>query len=245
MLDRARNKGVTYIVVPGIDLDTSRRAVRLAEDHPELYAAVGVHPSEASSWDENTLNELRQLASHPKVAAVGEIGLDYYRDASPRPAQLAVFKIQLDLAQEMNLPVVVHNRESTQDTWRELLAWHARLSSQDSPLSGTAGVLHSFEGSLEQALDLTRQGFFIGINGAVTFKNARLRQEVVARLPLDKLLVETDAPFLAPHPHRGKRNEPAFVAYTVEKVAALQQKSYDSIARITAENAARLFRWEL
>lgn len=244
ILERARERGIRRILVPGIDIETSRMAVALAEQHEELFAAVGVHPSDAGTWQEDTLSTLRELAQHPKVAAIGEIGLDYYRDHAPRPLQREVFHAQLALAAELNLPVVIHNRESLEDLWNEISAWQEMLVQSGSSLAQHPGVLHSFDGTLQTAQQAIEKGYFIGISGPVTFKNARERQEVVTRLPLESLLIETDAPYLTPHPHRGKwPNEPANVTYVAEKIAELHGETVETVVRITWENAARLLNW--
>ena len=178
------------------------------------------------------------------MVAIGEIGLDYYRDRSPRPLQRQVFHEQLELAAEMSLPVVIHNRESIEDVWNELSAWQARLARDGSALASQPGVLHSYDGTLETARQAIEKGFFIGISGPVTFKNARERQELVSALPLKNLLVETDAPFLTPHPHRGQwPNEPAYVAYVAEKIAELHALPLATVTWTTWENAAKVFHW--
>ncbi|HEX9019144.1 MAG TPA: TatD family hydrolase [Anaerolineaceae bacterium] len=244
VLERASARGIGRILIPGIDVATSRLAVALAEQHDWLYAAVGVHPGEASTWKDDTLTILKELARHPKVAAIGEIGLDYYRDRSPRPLQREIFQAQLALAAELGLPVVVHNRESLEDLWSDLSAWHDALVRGNAPLARRPGVLHSFDGSLSTATQAIERNFFIGISGPVTFKNATERQSVVTGLPLDHLLIETDAPYLTPHPYRGRwPNEPAFVAFVAEKIAALHQQPVETVTRITWENAAQLFDW--
>jgi len=245
ILERAWACGLSRILIPGIDLETSRSAVAMADRHPSIYAAVGVHPGDASTWDEQTLPALRELAQHPKVVGIGEIGLDYYRDRSPRPLQREVFRAQLALAGELGLPVVVHNRESTDDLWVELSAWQAELSQNNAPLAQRPGVLHSFDGSLAFAQQVISKHFFIGISGPVTYKNAQERQSTVAGLPLDHLLIETDAPYLTPHPHRGKRNEPAYVALVAEKIAALHGVALEQVHQTTWDNAAKLFRWRV
>ena len=244
ILERAWERGLRRILVPGIDLATSRSAVALADQHPNLYAAVGIHPGDASTWSEHSLSELRELASHPKAVAIGEIGLDYYRDRSPRPLQRQVFRAQLELAGELGLPVVIHNREATDDLWAELSAWQTELSSASSALTQHPGVLHSFDGSDSFARQAISSGFFIGISGPVTYKNARDRQELVTGLPLEHLLIETDAPYLTPHPYRGRRNEPAYVTLVAEKIAELHGQGVEAISRATWENAALLFGWE-
>ena len=243
ILHRAGESGVGRILVPGIDLETSRQAVALAEQHDAIYAAVGVHPGDASSWTADTLPQLRALAEHPKVVAIGEIGLDYYRDRSPRPVQRQVFAALLDLAAELGLPVVIHNREALEDLWTMLVEWRESLARQGSLLAEKAGVLHSYDGSLETAQQAIANGFSIGISGPVTFKNALDRHQVAAGLPLDHILLETDAPYLTPHPHRGRRNEPAYVALVAEKIAGLHSQPIETVTRATWENAAKLFDW--
>jgi TatD DNase family protein len=243
LLERAWQQGLARILIPGIDITTSRSAVHLAEQYENLYAAVGVHPGDASTWNDESLPVLHDLARHPKVVAIGEIGLDYYRDRSPRPLQRQVFHAQLELASEEALPVIIHNRDSIDDLWAELSAWHTALEQTRSPLAGRPGVLHSYDGSLAVAQNAIEKDFFIGISGPVTFKNAPERHEVAAGLPLDHLLIETDAPYLTPHPYRGRRNEPAYVAYVAEKLASLHQQPLESTVQITWENAARLFNW--
>lgn len=244
VLQRAWERGIGRILIPGIDVETSRSAIALAERHAPLYAAVGVHPGDASTWTAETLSTLRELARHPKVVAIGEIGLDYYRDRSPRPLQRQVFDDQLELAAELNLPVVIHNRESFDDVWGALSAWQAALARAGSPLAERPGVLHSYDGSAEIAQKIIEKGFFIGISGPVTFKNAGERQAVVTALPLDHLLVETDAPYLTPHPFRGRwPNEPAFVAFVAQKIAELHGLPLETILNTTWQNATKVFNW--
>lgn len=243
-LERAWEAGVERILIPGIDVETSQQAVALAEKHANLYAAVGVHPGDASTWNNESLAILKELAQQPKTVAIGEIGLDYFRDRSPRPLQREVFRAQLALAAEVGLPVVIHNRESINDLWGELSGWQKELEQSGSPLSQRPGVLHSYDGTISTALQAAEFGFFIGISGPVTFRNARERQEVVARLPLDRILIETDAPYLTPHPYRGKRpNEPAYVAFVAEKIAELHGQPVETVTRATWENAEQLFHW--
>lgn len=243
ILERAWERGIERILIPGIDVATSRAALELSERSPKLFAAVGVHPGDASTWTPDTLHILRDLVQHPKVVAIGEIGLDYYRDRSPRPLQREVFRQQLELAAESNLPVVLHNRESLDDLWAELESWQEQLAQDASPLASRPGVLHSYDGDLTTAQKAIAKGFFIGISGPVTFKNARDRQQVAANLPLDHLLMETDAPYLTPHPYRGRRNEPAYVALVAEKIAELHQQPVDSVIQATWNNADQLFYW--
>jgi TatD DNase family protein len=243
VLARGREAGVERVLNPGVDLDSSRAAVDLAESRSQVYAAIGVHPNEANSWSEDTLLHLRQLVRSPRVVAIGEIGLDYYRDRAPRELQKRAFQEQLALATELELPVIVHNRQAAADILEILSAWQAGLVTAGAPLAAKPGVLHSFSAGLEAAFQAIELNFFIGITGPVTFRNAPDLQEVVAKLPLDHLLVETDAPFLAPHPYRGKRNEPAFVRLVADKIAELHGESFERVSQSTSANAQRLFTW--
>ena len=234
VLTRAIDAGVTGVINPGTDLETSRRAVVLAERYDSVYAAVGVHPHEASTVDDQMLNELRRLASHPKVVAIGEIGLDYYRDLSPRARQRAAFEAQLTLAADLGLPVIIHQRESAIDVMASLRAW----ATGEHP----GCVLHAFSGDEAMADEAVSLGLLIGVGGPVTFKNARRLLDIVPRLPLNCLVIETDAPYLAPHPYRGTRNEPAYVALVAERLAQLRGSSHDELACQVTANTLRLFR---
>ncbi len=240
---RARVSGVQRIVNPGINLESSAFAVNLSKKYPEVYAAVGVHPNDGLSWERNSISQLREIAKHEKVVAIGEIGLDFYRDRTPRELQEKIFKEQLDLAAELNLPVVIHSRESLSEVLDILEEWRNNLNHTQTSVSKYPGVLHSFSGDEQHAERAISLHFFIGITGPVTFRNAKDLQDLVIRLPLRELLVETDAPFLTPHPHRGKRNEPANVKLVAEKIAELQQEAYNTVTDITTDNASRLFGW--
>lgn len=251
VIQRAEAVGVARILIPGLTLDSSRAIVKLTESHPILYAAIGVHPTETLDFKPETLDELRKISLHPKVKAIGEIGLDYYWESAPHEHQLRVLREQLELAAESSLPVVLHLREAkdalegdcASDMLQILGEWVADLKSRNDPLAERPGVLHSFSGSLATAQAAIQLGFYIGITGPVTFMNAQKRQEIVAQLPLERLLIETDAPFLAPHPHRGKRNEPAYVRLVAGKIAELHSTTEGHIAEATSANAARLFGW--
>ncbi|MCI0518924.1 MAG: TatD family hydrolase [Chloroflexi bacterium] len=243
MLARARQAGVVRMLNPGIDLASSQAAIRLAEEHEAVYAACGVHPNDGQRWKSDTKNQLRTLARHPKVRAIGEIGLDYYRDRTPREMQKHIFQEQLDLASEIGLPVVIHCRQAVEDVLAMLAAWRAGLVAAGSPLADRPGVLHSFSEDGASAHRAVEMGFFIGFTGPLTFQKAQELREVAASLPLERILVETDAPFLTPHPHRGKRNEPAHVRWVAEKVAELHRITAEKAAEQIYLNSCQLFNW--
>jgi TatD DNase family protein len=217
--------------------------VKLAEEYEEVYAGVGVHPNDGLSWDSKTKDRLRKLTAHPKVVAIGEIGLDFYRARTPKKLQLEIFNEQLELAAELDLPVIIHSRESIAEVLEIIIEWHRGLEASHSRLVDHPGVLHSFSGTEEFALRAQALNFYIGITGPVTFRNASELQKLVIRLPLQRLLIETDAPFLSPHPWRGKRNEPANVRLVAEKIAELHQEAYNYVTNITTANAKKLFNW--
>jgi TatD DNase family protein len=252
VLRRAEQAGLTRILIPGLTLTSSRSAVKLAESHPMLYAAIGVHPTKASGVEPAAMNDFRILAQHPKVKAIGEIGLDYYWDSTPHDHQQKVLKEQLALAAELQLPVVIHFREKGDvssgecafDLMKILEEWETGLRHEKSPLAERPGVLHSFSGTLKMAQAAMGLGFYMGVTGPVTFENSRCRQELVAALPLDRILIETDAPFQTPHPHRGKRNEPAYVRLIADKIASLHTCTTEQVAAATSENSWRLFAWK-
>jgi TatD DNase family protein len=251
VIERAKKAGLVRILIPALSVTSSLSAIKLSESHPMLYIAIGVQPNESLTWDNASISALRELAVNPKVVAIGEIGLDYYWDSAPHDHQQRVFREQLNLAAELELPVVIHLREKSDavngpcydDALNILDAWVAGLGSDKEALRKNPGVLHSFSGSLGTAQQAIGLNFYIGITGPVTFKNAQYKQEMVAQLPLERLLIETDAPYLTPHPYRGKRNEPAFVAEIADKIAGLQSRSQEEVASITTSNADRLFSW--
>jgi TatD DNase family protein len=251
VISRAEQVGLVRILIPALSVESSLSAVKLAESHPMLYAAIGVQPNESLTWGKSSIPDLRKLSSNPKVVAIGEIGLDYYWDAAPREHQQRIFREQLDLAAQLELPVVIHLREKgdavsgpcADDAMRILEEWVAGLSSGIEALRKNPGVLHSFSGSKETAQQAIGLNFCIGVTGPITFKNAKYKQEMFSKLPLNHLLIETDAPYLSPHPHRGKRNEPAFVCEIADKIAQLQSCSQEEVAAVTTANAGRLFSW--
>jgi len=229
VIQRARDAGLVAVLNVGIDLPTSRAAVALAREVAFVYAAVGIHPHQAKTFTVDALDALRALAKEPKVVAIGEIGLDYYRDYSPRAVQREAFSQQLALAAELDMPVVVHSREAHDDVLTTLRDGQGR------------GVLHSYSAGPGRLDDVLGLGFSIGLSGPVTFPTATRLREVAARVNLERLLIETYCPFLTPEPHRGQRNEPAYVRYVAEAVAGARGVPVEKIARATAENAARLF----
>jgi TatD DNase family protein len=231
VVERARAAGVMRIITVGYDIDSSRRGINLAGSLPGVFAVVGVHPHDAAAAPPDYTEALRRLAREPRVVAVGEIGLDFYRDLSPRPVQREVFAAQLRLARELGLPVVIHCRDAHGEVYEIL----------KRETAGLAGVMHCFSGSWEEAKRFLALGFHISIAGPVTFPQSTKLVEVARRVPLDRLLLETDAPYLTPVPHRGKRNEPAYLVHTAQKVAEIRGISLEELASATTANAARLF----
>lgn len=243
VLQRAEEAGIVWIVNPGIDLHTNQAAINLASTFPKLIsAAVGVHPNYGQAWTADIIPTLKEQAQQPGVVAIGEIGLDYYRQHTPFDQQRQMFKEQLALAAELDLPVIIHNRDATEDLIEILTVWHKQLLKDNIPLANRPGVLHSFSADYATAQKAVAMNFFIGISGPVTFKNAPIRQEITRKLPLDHILLETDAPFLAPHPHRGKRNEPAYIPHIAQIIASLHGTNIEKVAEATYENACKLFK---
>jgi TatD DNase family protein len=243
LLERARAAGVRLIVNPGIDLHHCRQAIALADQIAELYVAVGIHPNSSDQFDSTTVDELRQLASHPKVVAIGEIGLDYYWKLVEPQQQKQAFKAQLALAAQLGLPVIIHCREANQDVAELLEEWVNLPETRHSPLAARQywGVLHAFPGDLQMALRAYDWNFVLGLGGPVTYKNAKNLHELVPQLRLDRLMLETDAPYLTPHPYRGQRNEPGYVKLVCTQIAYLTQKSFDEVAQQTTKVATRFF----
>jgi TatD DNase family protein len=235
VLKQAEEAGVDAIVTAGSDLASSRRAVALAGQYEPVYAAVGFHPHEARKMTAGDIQELRDLAAHPKVVAIGEIGLDFYRNHSPREAQFDAFRQQLTLAAELGLPVVVHARDAEAEVEEELTTW-----AQDGSLRHA--LLHCFSGDLAQAERYAALGFLVSFAGPVTYPKNDELGTITRRLPLSHMAIETDAPYLPPQGHRGHRNEPAHVAVVAERIAALRGLSFESIAEATSVNAASFFK---
>lgn len=231
VIKRATQAQVNTILVIGFDLETSINAIELAVKYDNLYATVGMHPHDAKKLSQDTLKTFRELINHEKVIAYGEIGLDYYRNLSPKEMQKAAFKAQLDLADENNLPIIIHNRDAYMDILPILEARRGKVR----------GVLHCFTGDVELMHRSLQIGLHIGIGGIVTFPNAKDMQDVAAAVPEDKLLIETDCPWLTPQFRRGKRNEPAYVVAVAEKIAQLRHTSTEAIGEITTKNFNALF----
>lgn len=245
LLARAEEVGVLAVINPGTDFASSQKAVDLARRFEAVYAAVGIHPNYGEDWDVDSVQQLAELAQNPKVVAIGEIGLDYYRDRTPREKQMQILLDQLDLAADLGLPVIIHNREAGKDLMPVLSAWQSNLVAQDSPLADAPGVLHSFSADLALAEKALAHNFRIGFTGPITFRNAPELQALAAELPLESLLVETDGPYLSPHPHRGRRNEPGRVKIIAEKLAELKKMTFDRLAEVTTANALSLFNMEV
>ncbi len=252
VVDRALAAGLARVLTPGTNLSSSARCIEIAAQHPCVYAAVGIHPTEMEPVSSQSIDRLRELARRPRVVAIGEIGLDYYwvTDQAQRGREREWLQVQLLLASELQKPVVLHAREHAdahhgpcmEDLLKLLEDWLLGLQTQ-ARRPALPGVLHSFSGSLDAAERALALGFFIGVTGPITYKNAEARREIIARLPLDHLLIETDAPFLAPVPQRGKRNEPAYVTHIADKIADVQSRTVEEVVAVTGDNAARLFSW--
>jgi TatD DNase family protein len=237
VLERAVERGVTRIICIGTDLPSSRKALDLAEAHAGVYATVGIHPHDAKTADESSLTQLREWARHPKVVAIGETGLDFYHDFSPRDVQDRVFRAQIALARDVGRPLVIHDRDAHE-------AVVAALEEEEAWALG--GVMHCFSGDYVLARKVIERGFYVGFTGTVTSPNARSTQSLVSALPLEACLLETDCPYLTPYPYRRQRkrwrNEPAFVRFVAEKIAELRGLSLAEVAVATTANAERLFR---
>jgi len=233
VVKRAQKKGVEKIINVGFDGSSSERAVKLTEKYDIVYAAVGVHPHDAKKADDDTYELLYNLTKRDKVVALGEMGLDYYRNLSPRELQQEVFRTQISLAKEVDLPIVIHDRDAHGDTLKIIKQERASL---------VGGVLHCFSGSSEMALECIKMGFYISFAGPVTYTNARRLRKVVEDVPLERMLIETDCPWLSPEPQRGKRNEPAYVQYVAEKIAEIKNMPLEEVIRITTKNAKDVFR---
>jgi TatD DNase family protein len=232
-IKRALAAGVKYMVVVGFDRETIPLAIEIAEQHKTIYAAVGWHPVDAIDMTDRELEWIEELSAHPKVVAIGEMGLDYHWDKSPKDVQIEVFRKQIRLAKKLNMPIIIHNREATEDIIEVL---------KEEDAASVGGIMHCYNDSADYVQTCLDMNFYISLGGPVTFKNATLPKEVAVQVPLDRLLIETDAPFLAPHPYRGKRNEPAYVKLVAKKIAELRGMTLEEISEATTRNAISLFR---
>lgn len=232
IINKLMANGIEMVLNPGADLATSKKAVKLAEEYSFIYAAVGCHPHDSKYMNEETMNIFRELSKNKKVIAIGEIGLDYYYDNSDRETQKKWFREQIKLANELDMPYIVHDRDAHEDLFRIM---------KEEAKSNTRGILHCYSGSVEMAKEFIKLGFYISLAGPVTFKKAKTPKMVAKEIPLDKLLIETDSPYLTPEPYRGKRNEPMFVKYVAEEIANIRNVSLDVIAESTNKNFRKLF----
>ena len=254
MIQRALDASVERMLVPALELESCKAVIQLANSHSNIFAAVGFHPTDIEGWDDMSITNLRNLVqTEKKILAIGEIGLDYYwvKEAEKQAQQREVLRQQLNLAQEVSLPVIIHMREEN-DAWfgqasidllKIITEWQNELQAQDHPLAKKPGVLHSFNGNLETAQKAIQHNFYIGVTGPVTYKNAEEKRQVIRQLSLARILIETDSPFLTPVPHRGKRNEPAFVAHIADKIAEIHNTTREQVAQITSDNVQHLFGW--
>jgi len=232
VINRATQNGVDYIVVPATDIKTAKEAIALSEKYEQIYAAVGVHPHDTKDWDDSLIKEIEELTKHPKVVGIGEIGLDYYYDFSPKGQQIKAFKAQLDLSLKLELPVVIHNRDSDEDMMKII---------QDYCGTGLKAQFHCFNASLDDAIEFMRMNHFISFTGNITYKKSDSLREILKSVNLNHLLLETDSPFMTPVPFRGKRNEPANVKYVAQQVADVHKLSIENVGRITSLNTFRFF----
>ncbi len=235
VIERAREAGVEKMVVVGFDRKTIERTMKLIDEHEDVYGVIGWHPVDAVDCTDADLDWIEELSKHEKIVGIGETGLDYHWDKSPKDIQKEVFKKQIALAKRVKLPIIIHNRESTEDCVEIL---------KEENAGEIGGIMHAFSADENTADEVIGMNFHISLGGPVTFKNAQLPKDIAVHVPLEKLLVETDAPFLTPHPYRGKRNEPSYVKLVAEKIAELRDMPYEAFAKATTQNAERLFNFK-
>lgn len=238
IIQRAKEHGITRIINPGTDISTSQGAIELADKYEGIYAGVALHPNSTATWSPEAIVTLEHLAMHEKVVAIGEIGLDYYWDKSPKKVQRAAFEAQLSLAAKLKLPIIIHNRDASEDVLEVLRSWIPDLPDE---LKSRPGVFHSFSAPQDVADEALDMGFYLGFTGPITFKKADELRAVASTVPLDRILIETDGPYLTPHPYRGKRNEPSYVRFVAERIASLHNISDEAFAKQSTSNAERLF----
>lgn len=233
IINRLKEKNITKVINIGADIESSVKSISLAEKYDFIYASIGVHPHDVENMSKDDINELKSLASNKKVVAIGEIGLDYYYENSPKEAQKLWFREQINLAKQVQLPIIVHTREASKDTFDII---------QDTKAYELGGVIHCFSGSKEMALKYVDFGYYIGVGGVVTYKNAKKLIEVVQAIPLKNILIETDSPYLSPVPNRGKRNDSTNLKYIIEAIAKIKDISEDEVITTTYNNGLNLFR---
>lgn len=232
VLNRAKENDIDFVIVPATDLKTAKESIALAEKYQQVYSTVGIHPHDTKEWNDSLIAQIEELARHPKVVAIGEIGLDYYYDFSPKDKQIKAFKAQLDLAVKLQLPVVIHNRDSDEDMMDIVQSYCG---------TGLKAQFHCFNGSIEDALEYMKMNHFISFTGNITYKKSDSLRETLSKIDLNHLMLETDSPFMTPVPHRGKRNEPSFVKIVAQQVAEVHKLSIKDIGRITSLNVFRFF----
>lgn len=232
VIQRAKDSGVDYIIVPATDIDSCTKVIELTQKYDMIYGTVGIHPHETKNWSNNNISVLEEFSKHEKIVGIGEIGLDYYYDFSPKEKQIAALKSQIELALKLDLPVVVHNRDADEDILK---------IAKEYLKTGLRAQYHCFNGTLEQARELIRLHHFISFTGNITFKKADSLREIVSKITPEHLLLETDSPFMTPVPHRGKRNEPANVKLIAEKIAEVRHLTVKDVGRVTSYNAFRIF----
>ena len=234
ILENAKTNGIEKILIPGVTDKDFQRIINLIELHDNLYGAIGIHPSETKDFNENKLNSVIKYAKHPRVVAIGEIGLDYYWDKSFMEDQKKALIAQIEIAKEIKKPIIIHDRDAHEDTFNIL---------KDTNANEAGVVMHCFSGSYEFAQRCVKEGFYIALGGVVTFKNAKKTKEIAEKIPLEFLLLETDAPFLTPVPHKGEENEPAYTRYVAEEIAKIKNMSIDEVDKQTTANACNLFKF--
>ncbi|MCK1976666.1 TatD family hydrolase [Jeotgalicoccus huakuii] len=232
VIDRARDNGIEKMVVVGCDRESIERTMEMIDEYDDIYGVIGWHPVDAIDCTDDDLRWIEELSKHEKIVGIGETGLDYHWDKSPKDVQKELFRKQIALAKRVNLPIIIHNRESTADCVEIL---------KEEDAHEVGGIMHAFSADERTADEIIAMNFYVSLGGPVTFKNAQLPKDIAVHVPLDRLLVETDAPYLTPHPYRGKRNEPAHVKLVAEKIAELRNISYEALGQATTENAERLF----
>ena len=231
LIEGLKMQGVSYVVNVAADMKSCHTSLELAHKYDFIYSSVGVHPHDVKDMTNQDMDEMRQLAKDEKVVAIGEIGLDYYYDNSPREEQRIWFRKQLEMAKELDLPVIIHSREASEETFNIIME------------SGVKeGVIHCFSGSLELAREYVKNGFYIGVGGSLTFKNAKKTVRVVEGIDLSHIVIETDCPYLTPVPHRGERNDSSYLKFVVEKIAEIKGISAEEVAKVTFENAKKIYR---